>query len=239
MMKLCILSVQNDKKSIIKKIIAPFSIKEQFVDKFDVTVIETAFTPREIIRFPKWLKKYILKKGKRFARSTGAEYVTLTCEFSDVIGVEFCKTIETEIRPSYMNSAIEYLSDNLSSSPKENNVLILDKEGRGLRVSAFSCLYDKIDRLMILTDNNKEAERFEEGLMDGYGLCPEIWSGNARENEFSYVIDMDKCRVRTGGKNYTEKMEIGLIIKGYEVNVMRLTEDYPEVVESLSFIRWI
>lgn len=238
MIKLGILSVPKIKKSIIKKIIAPFSIKEQFVDKFDITVVETALTADELAKQPQWLKRYILNKGKKIINNRGIDYFSMTLEFSNVVEVAGSKTVQVNISPRYMKSAIEFLGDSLNSNPVDNNLLIVDTNGENLDVSLFSCIYDKINRLGVVTNNLKRAEMFEEKLMDNYGLYPEIINGLREERDFTYIVDMDKCMVEKGINSYIDKMEMGIDIKGYDINVLRLIKDYPEIIDELTFVRW-
>ena len=213
MIKLGILSVPKIKKSIIKKIIAPFSIKEQFVDKFDITVVETALTADELAKQPQWLKRYILNKGKKIINNRGIDYFSMTLEFSNVVEVAGSKTVQVNISPRYMKSAIEFLGDSINSNPVDNN-------------------------LLIVTNNLKRAEMFEEKLMDNYGLYPEIINGLREERDFTYIVDMDKCMVEKGINSYIDKMEMGIDIKGYDINVLRLIKDYPEIIDELTFVRW-
>ncbi|MBQ4145572.1 MAG: hypothetical protein IJD36_02980, partial [Clostridia bacterium] len=74
------------------------------MDKFDITVVETALTADELAKQPQWLKRYILNKGKKIINNRGIDYFSMTLEFSNVVEVAGSKTVQVNISPRYMKS---------------------------------------------------------------------------------------------------------------------------------------
>ena len=234
------LTIINDENTEVKKIVKTSPFEGLTIDEITFSSMDNekpkAETIKENVDDIRKFEK--LNKGKKIINNRGIDYFSMTLEFSNVVEVAGSKTVQVNISPRYMKSAIEFLGDSLNSNPVDNNLLIVDTNGENLDVSLFSCIYDKINRLGVVTNNLKRAEMFEEKLMDNYGLYPEIINGLREERDFTYIVDMDKCMVEKGINSYIDKMEMGIDIKGYDINVLRLIKDYPEIIDELTFVRW-